>query len=262
MDKNLVRQVLEDLRRGYSRDEVAERLKQDGWHEDEIHEALAYAAGSHIRKARLAIALLGFAAFIVLGLLFYFIFISPSYVEEPEVVETVVQPAQPALVVDESSVGRVLAGLGAYKLHANPFTGDLPELEVVVTDTNQVFGAVVKDKAVQVVQGSAGSPDARIYVTKEAVLRLASAQDEQQLKDAAVQLFNERNESGYRGELVASQADLLLKGYLALYKEAKETAPSGAVVSSIELAGSQVVGMFVIIVALWGMLLLRVAFYR
>ncbi len=261
MDKNLVRQVLEDLRRGYSRDEVAERLKQDGWHEDEIHEALAYAAGSHIRKARLAIALLGFAAFIVLGLLFYFIFISPSYVEEPEVVETVVQP-QPALVVDETGIGRVLTGLGAYKLHANPFTGDLPEIEVVVTDTNQVFGAVVKDKAVQVVQGSAGSPDARIYVTKDAVLRLASAQDEQQLKEFAMQVFSERNERGYRGELVAGQADLLLKGYLALYKEAKETAPSGAVVSGIELAGSQVTGMFLILVVLWGALLVRVAFYR
>ncbi len=262
MDKNLVEQVQEDLRRGYSKPEIAERLKRDGYNADEIHEALVYAEGGHIRKMRLTIALLGFAAFIVLSLIFYFVFILPSYGGEPETVEQIVQPAAPAPVVDESSIGRVLAGLGADKLHANPFTGDLPEIEVVVTDTNQVFDAVVEDKRVKVSEGADGSPDARIYLTKDAVIRLAAAKDEQQLKYVAAQLFSERNESGYRGELIASQADLLLKGYLSLYKEAKAAAPTGAVVSDLELAGSQVVGMFVIIVVLWGMLLLRVAFNR
>ncbi len=45
----------------------------------------------------------------------------------------------------------------------------------------------------------------------------------------------------------------------ALQGGAKELTPTCAAVSDLELACSQVVGMFVMVVVLWGMLLLRVA---
>ncbi|MEM4240264.1 MAG: hypothetical protein QXK08_03670, partial [Candidatus Woesearchaeota archaeon] len=198
---------------------------------------------------------------------------APETAPEEIPVESVpVQEAMPASatvpMIDEKHIAYLLTQMGMYKLHPNPFTGALPEIEIALSDTGQIFSAFVQDNEVIVTPGSAANPDARLTVTQDAIAELISAQNSEQLKQTAAELFSEREQKGFKGELIASQTDLLLKGYLALYKEAKAIAsPTGAVasdfgLSDVELMGAQAVGMFVIIVVLWGALLLRMALHR
>jgi cytoskeletal protein RodZ len=162
-----------------------------------------------------------------------------------------------AAVIDENHIAYLLTQMGMYKLHPNPFTGALPEIEIVISDTGKTYAAVVQDNEVVVNPGNAAKPDARITVAQDAVTELLAAENSEQLQQTAATLFSQREQKGYKGELITGQTDLLLKGYLALYKEAKAVIPTGSVVSEVELAGSQVVGMFVMIVVLWGALILR-----
>ncbi len=186
----------------------------------------------------------------------------PVSIEEAvkEVAEQIRQTIPPS--VDETHLAYVLTELGAYKLHKNPFTGELPEIEIIITDTEQIFSAVIQDNEVVVVSGNAKSPDARISVDSYAVLELVGAENDE-FKMRASELFNERDQRGYTGELVAGKAELLLKGYMGLYDEAKELgSPTGSVIEEVELAGSQVIGAFFIIVILWGSLILRMVLHR
>jgi hypothetical protein len=325
MDKKLVKYIQDNLHKGYSHADVAERLREEGWEDEDIQTALADAAKSHIERSRLALALVGLAAFIVLGLIVYFFVISPSFVQTPEIekpvllteqvtqqaggmqsgtpelasqTEAFVYPQQEAITsetspaeepvaepvqqapetvqkapqqqpavsmsqIDSTHIAYVLTALGAYKLHANPFSGALPELEIIITDIGKTFDAVVQDNKVVVKEGSSKSPDVTISVDQDAVVQLLAAETPDQLSVTATKLFNERNQRGYKGELLAAQTDLLLKGYLGLYNDAKKLAsPTGSVVSDVELVGSQLTGMFLMIVILWAALILRMALSR
>ncbi|MEM4254340.1 MAG: hypothetical protein QXR48_03075, partial [Candidatus Woesearchaeota archaeon] len=192
---------------------------------------------------------------------------APETAPEEIPVESVpVQEAMPASatvpMIDEKHIAYLLTQMGMYKLHPNPFTGALPQIEIFVSDLGKTFSAVVQDNEVIVNPCSAVKPDARITVTQDAITDLLAAENSEQFKVIAAKLFNEREQRGFKGELIAGQTDLLLKGYLALYKEAKDAMPTGLAVSDVELVGWQVVGMFVIVVVLWGVLLLRMALYR
>jgi hypothetical protein len=307
MDKKLVKYIQDNLHKGYSHADVAERLRQEGWDDEDIQTALADAAKSHIERSRLTLAFVGLAAFIVLGLIVYFFVISPSFVQTPEIekpvllteqvtqqaggmqsgtpelasqTEAFVYPQQevitsetspaaepavsaPSVQIDPTHIAYVLTALGAYKLHANPFSGALPELEIIITDIGKTFDAVVQDNKVVVKEGSSKSPDVTISVDQDAIVQLLAAETPDQLSATATKLFNERNQRGYKGELLAAQTDLLLKGYLGLYNDAKKLAsPTGSVVSDVELVGSQLTGMFLMIVILWAALILRMALSR
>ncbi len=214
---------------------------------------------------KLLLVFLGLIAFILLCFGFYFFVISPEAAKP--VVEKPAQMAEagPA-VVDERMLEYLLTELGAYKLHANSFSGDLPEFELMIAETQQKFAAVVKNNAVRVRQGSAESPDARITLNADAVLFLSSAANDGERKARAAQLLREREQRGLNAELLAGKGDLLLKGYLALYDENKDTIAAsgltGSAVAELPLHASSVAGFMVIIVVLWGALAMRLAFSR
>ncbi len=308
MDKKLVKYVSENLHKGYSMADIAERLRKEGWEERDIQDSLTSVAKHHQHNAALGIAIAGFAAFIVLGLLVYFVVLSPSFVKEPTiekpalldssqqvyangnaqagqeleataeqlpepvpeqitepvaVQETPVQPpAEQQPQINSDQLAYVLTKLGAYKLHANTFTGAKPELEIELVDIGKIFSAVVEDNEVVVSEGRAKAPDAKIKADTYAVSSLVSASDAD-FKEKAAQLLNEREQRGYTGELVAGKGDLLLKGYLGLYDDMKAMfapeSPTGQVVSDLSLIGSELIGMFFLIAVLWAALILRMA---
>jgi putative methionine-R-sulfoxide reductase with GAF domain len=263
MDKKLVKYVSENLHKGYSMSEVSERLGKEGWTEDEIQTALVEGAKSHVHHARTTLAIIGFVSFLLLGVIVYSLVLFPSFVSEPVVEKpAIVEKPEATALVSAENIAYVMTELGAYKLHANPFTGSKPELEIVVPDSGQVFGVVVEDNKVQVVQGSAKSPDARITVDKSAFEQLANSENSQKLKEIAAKLYSEREQRNYTGELIAGKGDLLLKGYLSLYDEAKAMAGgeiTGQAVAELEGMGSQIIGMFFIVAVLWGAVILQMA---
>lgn len=283
MHKKLVNYVRTSLHQGYTLAQVAERLRQEGWEEDDIERALADAAQKHVRKARILIALAGLLAFLALGILAHLFLISPAFVEKPElerpllVSESVSRsgqtngiPGEPGLLstpvelVAADHLRYVLTEMGAYKLHANPFTGDLPEIEIVLSDITKTYTALIDNNAVEVAEGASATPDIRVTVTQDAVVELATAESDQLFDERAALLLRERDQRGYTGKLLTSQSDLLLKGYLALYNEQKDVVESagitGGAIAEVPLAGSSVLGMFVIIVVLWGAMLVRMTF--
>jgi hypothetical protein len=283
MHKKLVNYVRTSLHQGYTLAEVAERLRQEGWEEDEIERALADAVQKHVRKARLLIALAGLLAFLALGILAYLFLLSPAFVEEPVlerpllVSESVSRSAQtngipgepgllstPVEIVAAEHIRYVLTEIGAYKLHANPFTGDLPEIEILLSDISKTYTAIINDNAVEVVEGASATPDVRVEVTQDAVVELATAESDQLFDERAARLLRERDQRGFTGKLLTSQSDLLLKGYLSLYNEQKEVVEAagitGGAIAEVPLAGSGMLGMFVIIIVLWGAIIVRMAF--
>jgi hypothetical protein len=287
MDKKLVSYVDSVLDEGYSLKDAGERLKQEGYEDAEIEVALSHASHNHERHTRLFVALAGFAAFIVLGVLIYVFVIVPTMVPVPEeyraplINQAVTRgtqlgsaPEQQSLsstqapTVSEDDIASVLTLLGAYKLHANPLTGKPPEIEIILTDTQQTFDASVTGNKVNVWLGAAPHPDVTVRLTRDAIAALAGAKTADEFKSTAATLFRERNQRGYTGELHTSTQDMLLKGYLSLYndnKDAIESAkktPSGALVTGnafldLPLAGSGLAGMFATISIVWGAVLLR-----
>lgn len=266
MDKQLANYVRSTLHQGFTLEQVAERLHKEGWHEDDIQRALTEATQHHRSKARLIIALTGFIAFLALGILAYLFIISPAFVEKPQLDKPLVSKsvAPGVALIDSSHIEYVLNELGAYKLHQNPLSGDLPEIEIVLTDTRQAFTAIVENNVVRVRPGAAASPDARITASQDAVVMLATAEGEAQFNPRAAQLLREREQRGYAGELLTDERDLLLKGYLALYREKQGVIESsgitGSVIAELPLAGFVLIGTYVLVLILWFSALLVMAF--
>jgi len=296
MDKKLVKYVRENLAKGFLHDDIIARLEKEGWGEEDITYALEHASEEHKHNMRVWFAVGGFIAFIVLCMIVYFAVLSPTvekpFIEKPQMSEAPVSgvqaggaqapplelhsiavpvqvpkqaaPAQQKAAPDAVTPKQLeyaLTELGFYKIHPNPFGKTLPEIEVFVTDTRQVFRAVVEKNRVRVTSGKSKAPDLRVEVDRHAIAQIVTASDEKQVKERAAQLFKEREKRGYRGMLVARRTDLLLKGYLSLYNEAKsmvkESEITGSAIADIDLSASQFVGMFTIIVTLWGALILQ-----
>jgi len=284
MDEKAVKYVQEHLHRGYTAAQVAEQLRTYGWPEEDIEDALTAVARKHRRHAMFMASLAGFVAFLVLGILLYFIVIEPAFVakpivEQPSIVsESVSRSAQtnglpgsaPGLLtqavplVDTKHLVYVLTELGAYKLHENPFSGDIPEMEIYLQDIQQTFTATVESNIVHVREGVAESPDVRIEAGQDAIVALATANNPLVFKTWAAQLLREYEQRGYKGIILTNEKDLLLKGYLALYEQNQAAIESsgitGGAIIELPLLGSGMIGMYVIVLVLWGMLLVRMRF--
>lgn len=280
MNQKVVTYVRENLHQGYSHAQIAEHLRASGYPDDDIAAALTAASRGHRRKLHFLIAFSGLVALIVLGLLAYMLVIAPD-VEKPMVLKPVLseqaeQNLQVERVPDENVPGvlvsertpvtameltYVLTEIGAYKLHPNIFTGELPVIEIIVVDAQKTFTAVVENNKVLVQEGAAGQSDVRIAATQDAIHALAAAKDDAEFKSRAAQLLAERDERGLGGEIRTSEKNLLLKGYLALYNQNKATIAAagitGGAINDIPLAGSELFGMFLLVTVIWGILLLR-----
>jgi hypothetical protein len=281
MDEKAVKYVQEYLHRGYTATQVAEHLHNYGWPEQDIEDALTAVARRHKRRALFMASLAGFVALLALGILTYFIVIEPAFVakpavEQPSIVsESVSRTAQtnglpgtaPGLLtravplVDTKHLVYVLTELGAYKLHENPLTGDIPEMEIYLKDIQQTFTVTVDENNVHVRDGIAESPDVRIDANQNAVVALATANNPFVFKTWAAQLLREYEQRGYTATLLTSEKDLLLKGYLALYEQNQEAIEdagiTGGAIVELPLLGSGMIGMYVIVLALWSALLVR-----
>ena len=176
-------------------------------------------------------------------------------------------------IVSPAQVEYVLTMLGAYKLHTNPLTGKPPELDVIVTDTQQSFAVAVQGGKVQVALGTSQHPDAVIRVTYDALIALNNAKNATEFRERAAQLLKEREQRGLSGEMKTSTQDMLLKGYLALYEENKDLisftgVPSGPAdvtghaIDDLQLGGFSLIGMFWTVVIVWSALLLRMGVHR
>lgn len=284
MSKKLADYVDSTLDEGYSLKEAGDRLKQEGYDDKEIEDALSQANSKHTRHTRLLIALAGFAAFIVLGILIYVFVIVPMFVPVPAVQPPLISQAvtsgtqlgapdaQPALssthagIVSTAQVEYVLTLLGAYKLHTNPLTGKPPELDVIVTDTGQSFAVAVQGGKVQAAIGTSEHPDVVIRATYDAIVSLNNAKNATAFKERAAQLLAEREQRGLTGELKTSTQDMLLKGYLGLYEENKgliaDAGITGHAVDDLQLGGFSLIGMFWTVVIVWAALLVRMGVHR
>jgi hypothetical protein len=281
MNQKVVTYVRDNLHRGYSHAQIAAHLRDAGYPDDDIAAALTAASRSHRRKLHFLIASAGLVALLILGLLAYQFVIAPASVEKPLVLKPVLsQQAEQEQVVGSIAAERtpvplesvrtpvtameltyVLTEIGAYKLHPNIFTGELPVIEIFVVDEQKAFTAVVEDNKVLVQEGAAPKSDVRIAATQDAIHALAAAQDDADFKAKATQLLAERDERGLGGEVRTSEKNLLLKGYLALYNQNKDAVAAagitGGAINNIPLAGSELLGMFLLVTVVWGILLLR-----
>ncbi len=262
MDNKLAEYVRTAMRQGFShRQVVAERLRSEGWPAGDIQAALAGSSLRHRRSTLLWVALAGFVAFLILGILAYLFIIAPAFVEKPELQRPAVLAGTQR--IDESHIAYVLTELGAYKLHANPFTSDLPEMEIYLTDVRQVYAAIVENNVVRVRKGTAQSPDVRVELTQDAIVLLATAADKGEFDQRTTQLLEEIDQRGYTAELQADEKDLVLKGYLVLYGEHQEKVETagitGGAIAELPLLSSGLSGIFVIIIMLWYAVLVHMA---
>ena len=101
--------------------------------------------------------------------------------------------------------------LGAYKLHAILFSGEDPEMEIRIEDTNKTFAVKVVDGETQVDQGTATNSDLKITTDSSSFEQLVTSENTQ---DTAKQLHDQGKISI---ELEKSEADLILKGYKEIY---------------------------------------------
>lgn len=280
MNRKVVMYVRENLHKGYSHAQIAEHLRDSGYPDDDIAAALTAASRGHRRALHFTVACIGLVALLLLGALAYVVVVAPD-VEKPAVLKPVLsQQAEQEQQVERApeiqspgilesvrtpvtamELTYVLTEIGAYKLHPNIFTGELPVIEIIVVDEQKAFTAVVRDNKVLVQEGAAGASDIRIAATQDAIHALAAAKDDVAFKAQATQLLAERDERGLGGEIRTSEKNLLLKGYLALYNQNKDAVAAagitGGAIHDIPLAGSELFGMFLLITVLWGVLLLR-----
>ncbi len=269
MDKKLVSYVQSTLHQGHSLSDVSERLRKEGWSEYDVQTALAAATTGHRNRAKFIVAITGFIAFLIIGILVYLLVIAPVFVEKPALEQPILlsQSTTPGvLFIDETHLAYVLNELGAYKLHANPFSGSIPELEIVLADIPQTYTATVEDNIVRVRKGPAQHPDVHVELTQDAVVTLTTAKDKDEMQARASQLLAERDQRGFVGELRTSAQDLLLKGYLALYKEQEATIEAagitGGVAAEVPLAGSGLIGVYVLMLLLWYLVIFRMTLDR
>ena len=286
VNPKLVNYVRETLHKGYSHKDVTAHLRKEGWKSEDIRNVMAIASKKHLRVAQFFLILSGLIAFIIIGYSVHLFIIEPAFVEKPELErppllsESISRSVQSNGVtgdypvaqsiaislVDAKHLEYILTELGAYRLHKNPLSGKSPKIEILVRDLKQTFTVFVEDNRVKVFEGHTKDPDVRVSVDQDAIVSLSIAPNEAVFKEQAAMLLSNYDASGYSGELLTSEADLLLKGYVSLYnanKEAIEAAGiTGGAIAELPLLGTGYVGLFVLIMLLWYIAIVKIAISR
>jgi len=140
----------------------------------------------------------------VLGYVYFFI-ISPTFIEKPDIEKTNLTDT-----VSASHITSLVNDLGAYKLHPD-LSGELPEIEIILTDTNQIFSAIVENNIPEAKEVSGTNPDIRISMTSAKFIELYNSQD---FNSKIIELYNE---GSAQLELLKDEITLAEKGYKAIY---------------------------------------------
>lgn len=155
---------------------------------------------------RKKIAILAISLLIVAGILFYFIVISP-FASKP----FLKKPAapKPGERLTSEQVMWVVNELGAYSLHPT-LSGEKPEMQISITDTNQTFSIVVENGKSNLME-TPSSPDIKIITATDSFAKIIDASD---INKEITSLYNQKMVSI---EILKDVPTLLLKGYKSLY---------------------------------------------
>ena len=149
--------------------------------------------------------------FVIAGLLYtYFFIISPTFVAKPQIEKPTLAEGQP---VEPKHVQWLVNELGAYKLHNPPFSGKIPEMEMLVTTDNKYFTVTVKQNFPEVSEGRATNPDIRISGSREVVAKLLAA------GDIIAEAKKLSDEGKIKLDILKDMTELAAMGYKALYDE-------------------------------------------
>ena len=155
-----------------------------------------------------------FVALLIAGFVTgYFYFLVLGYVpfaEPEEKAATLEKPAIPGSgEIDIGHVIFLLEYIGAGKLHKMPVTGELPVIEVYISDAMKLFRVEVDDNMLR--ESKAGQPDIRLNSTTMAISGIFESID-------PVHKISQAIASGdIRLEVLRSEGVLALKGYKIIY---------------------------------------------
>ncbi len=163
--------------------------------------------------------------FIIAGILFYNILFPQTTSEEdnrpnpfkdnagsirkesiPE--DTTTQKDEP---INEEQIGYVLYELNADELHTPLFSTEIPAIKINVD--GQIFMARVVNNEIVIEEGEETGEDIKLITTKTTIIEATKSED-------ALRTIRDSIESGEsRVEIVSDKKELLLKGYVSLYRE-------------------------------------------
>lgn len=151
------------------------------------------------------------AILICAGAFFYFSQLSPSFVPKPTIEKPVMVQSTEEFQVQEEQISYLMSSIGAYKLQKIPFSSNYPEMEVLITDSDEVFTVKVMDNQVTTTIGEADNPDLRITGDKQTVYDILKSDS---MKDA---LLVKYRKGLIQIDLLKNDKELMLKGYKAIY---------------------------------------------
>lgn len=165
-----------------------------------------------MEKKKIAIIAVALIAIIIAVL--YFTLISPIFVTKPFVNKPLIPQIGQNLTTDH--LNWVVNELGIYALHSS-LSGEKPEIEMVVTDTQQTFDIIVENNKPTAALGKAVSPDLRISAGTVAFVRIMNSTD---VNNEILSLYNQGLVSI---ELLKDTATLITKGYKVIYDKFQPT---------------------------------------
>ncbi len=138
----------------------------------------------------------------------YFFIISPTFTSKPAL-------SKPALaeVPVAGNVNWAVNELSAYKLHADPISGEPAVMEIVITDASRTFTSTTTDGVPVTTEGAASNPDIRLRLNSADFARLYNS------ADPAAEAAALYHEGKAQVELLKDTAALAAKGYKAIYDE-------------------------------------------
>lgn len=200
-----------------------------------------------VSHGRVFFILICIAVLVLGGLAFYLFVLASPFVEKPMLEKpmllTDIAAANGELIsqslasttvaiFDETHLRFLLTEAGVYRLHANPVTGDIPEIELRFTDLSKVYAVTVEDNVVNVREGSASHPDIRVELDQNVVVELITAETHEERAKRALDMLNR---GAYTAKIITTEKDLLFKGYLGLYQELQGMAATGNLVGDAGL---------------------------
>lgn len=149
----------------------------------------------------------------------YFFIVNPSFTNKPKIdkpnitnLDIESNASSEISKIETDHLRYIVNELDMYKLHKTPLTNDYPSIEFIVLDKNKIFNIIVKNNNIIVNEGSAEDPDLRIKGDEKYIIEILQSED---IKTKVVELVTVGKISL---EVLKSEKDLALKGYLSLYK--------------------------------------------
>jgi hypothetical protein len=157
---------------------------------------------------------------------FYFFQISPTFVNKP-------QMEKPLDLENNDStnfrqISYMLNELGAYKLHEDLLTGEMPVIEVDVEDTGQVFFAQIEKGEIK--ETRTKKPDIRISAKKETFSGIFMGTIDRSVVSAV-------SDGSMIIDILSDERSLALKGYKSIYDSLSQNAMTGNFVGKLNPIG-------------------------